>query len=174
MLDDKARREWLETKADWQLQRLGRANIVSGYALMNRPKLLDALSVIPGIEDTPDRNSDIYTERLLSYWTKEIPPALRADFEGEATNKNCNDRVRYKISETDGVIDGVTVHSYGCCITECAANMLAELILGTTPTNAMTEQAWFDFVNIRVPVGRRDCVMVPLWALKEAFNACDA
>jgi NifU-like protein involved in Fe-S cluster formation len=119
--------------------------------------------------------TDLYTERLLSYWNPNLRGFHDQDYTHMAseTSSLCGDEVEFRVTLKDGLLETVDVWARGCCLSECCAAMLAKLARGKPLVwlDTFTDQDWVNHVN--VPVGesrKKSCLMLPLRCLRRAFT----
>jgi nitrogen fixation NifU-like protein len=118
-----------------------------------------------------DRETAIDTI-LDHYENPRHPGALEdATFSGEGVNPGCGDVVRlYVHLSADNVIDGVGFEGHGCTISQAAASLLTEMVLGMPldAALALDESALADALGREVVMSRMPCVSLGLRVLKAA------
>ena len=94
-----------------------------------------------------------------------------ATFSGEGVNPGCGDVVRlYVHLDAGNVIDGVGFEGHGCTISQAAASLLTERLLGMPLDEALAldESALADAMGREVVDSRMPCVSLGLRVLKVA------
>ncbi len=123
-------------------------------------------------------NSNLYTERLMSYWDQNLRGFKHEGYTHQASevSKLCGDEVEFRVILKGGVLEVVDVWARGCCVSECCTTMLAELARGKSLfwLDTFTDQDWARFVTIPISESRKQsCLMLPLRCLRGAFAGRD-
>jgi len=120
-------------------------------------------------------DSKLYTDRLLSYWDRNLSGWKHEGYTHWASEVSqlCGDEVEYRLTIRADVLEVVDFWARGCCISECCAAMLAGLAQGKTVewVRMYTAEDWDQYVNI--PLGesrKRSCMMLALKCLKKAVE----
>lgn len=113
---------------------------------------------------------DMYREHILDHgmnprhWGLLSP----ADVDHEEHNITCGDRLRVTLRvNAQGVITDVGWDGEGCAISQAAASMLGEEILGRTleDVRAITRDEVLDLLGIPLTINRLKCALLSLKTL---------
>ena len=82
---------------------------------------------------------NLYQEILLDHYKHPHHKGLREPFEAEVhhVNPTCGDEVTLRVRVTDGVVEDVSYDSLGCSISQAAASVMTDLVIGKTVDEAM-------------------------------------
>lgn len=94
-----------------------------------------------------------------------------ADFSAEDTNPLCGDEVRLDVRVHDGVISEVGFTGRGCAVSQAAASILTEMVIGmpVDEAKALTRDDMLEELGIPVSPARMKCAMLGLKVLKSGL-----
>ncbi|HET7037744.1 MAG TPA: SUF system NifU family Fe-S cluster assembly protein [Thermomicrobiaceae bacterium] len=122
--------------------------------------------------------ADIYREQILDHsrHPRNFGTLEHADITYEDTNPLCGDRVRIDVKVADGKIADIKFSGRGCAISQAAASMLTELMLGEPleAVRALTAQEMLDELGVPISPARVKCALLGLKVLKSgAYGITD-
>ena len=81
----------------------------------------------------------LYQEIILDHYRNPHHKGLREPFEAEVhhVNPTCGDEVTLRVHVTDGVVADVSYDAVGCSISQAAASVLTDLVIGKSVDEAM-------------------------------------
>jgi nitrogen fixation NifU-like protein len=87
---------------------------------------------------TQDLDS-LYQEILLDHYRNPHHKGLREPFEAEVhhVNPTCGDEVTLRVHLSEGVVQDVSYDALGCSISQAAASVMTDLVIGKTVDEAM-------------------------------------
>lgn len=117
---------------------------------------------------------DMYREHLLDHYHNPRGKGLVEDFDVQAEeyNQTCGDRVIVQLQIQDGVVLAMHFDGHGCAISQAAASLLTESLVGKN----MSEVEALGLKDIEVLLGtsltpmRVRCALLPLSAAKNALK----
>jgi nitrogen fixation NifU-like protein len=82
---------------------------------------------------------NLYQEILLDHYKNPHHKGLREPFEAEVhhVNPTCGDEVTLRVHVTGGVVQDVSYDAVGCSISQAAASVMTDLVIGKTVDEAM-------------------------------------
>jgi nitrogen fixation NifU-like protein len=82
---------------------------------------------------------NLYQEILLDHYKNPHHKGLREPFEAEVhhVNPTCGDEVTLRVHVSDGVVEDVSYDAIGCSISQAAASVMTDLVIGKTVDEAM-------------------------------------
>lgn len=113
---------------------------------------------------------DLYKETILEHnqhphnrGTLENP-----DISFEDSNPLCGDRIRMDLRVVDGVVTDVKFNGKGCAISQAAASMLTDEVMGKSleEIQRIDKQTVLDMLGIPLGPSRIKCALLPLKVLK--------
>lgn len=116
---------------------------------------------------------DMYQENILDHSRHPRHWGLLEDYDHHAADDNplCGDRleVTFKVDEQDRIVD-IGWAGDGCAISQAAASMLGEELIGKTldEVKAYDKQAIFDLIGIPLSMNRIKCALLSLKVVKAA------
>ena len=122
--------------------------------------------------------ADIYREQILDHsrHPRNFGTLENADITYEDTNPLCGDRVRIDVKVADGKIADIKFSGRGCAISQAAASMLTEMMVGE-PLEAvreLTAQELLDELGVPISPARVKCTLLGLKVLKSgAYGITD-
>lgn len=164
--------DWLNTLSDVEVRVVANRWSISDYMTRSIDSLKKVLVELEGLQETPMRREETYTDRLLNYWKPELMHVLyTATHRAGAEGKVCNDIVEMSAIIEAGLFKRLEFFSMGCCISQCSAAMLVEYFRGKTIEEAaqFSEKDMLDLVGIKITKAREGCVLVALDCLR---NLC--
>jgi nitrogen fixation NifU-like protein len=81
----------------------------------------------------------LYQEIILDHYKHPHHAGLRDPFEAEVhhVNPTCGDEVTLRVHVADGVVQDVSYDAVGCSISQAAASVLTDLVIGKSVDEAM-------------------------------------
>ena len=81
----------------------------------------------------------LYQEIILDHYKHPHHQGLREPFEAEVhhVNPTCGDEVTLRVHLADGRVEDVSYDAVGCSISQAAASVLTDLVIGKTVDEAM-------------------------------------
>jgi nitrogen fixation NifU-like protein len=81
----------------------------------------------------------LYQEIILDHYKNPHHKGLREPFEAEVhhVNPTCGDEVTLRVHVADGVIEDVSYDAVGCSISQAAASVMTDLVIGKSVDEAM-------------------------------------
>jgi nitrogen fixation NifU-like protein len=81
----------------------------------------------------------LYQEIILDHYKNPHHKGLREPFEAEVhhVNPTCGDEVTLRVHVSDGVVEDVSYDAVGCSISQAAASVMTDLVIGKTVDEAM-------------------------------------
>jgi nitrogen fixation NifU-like protein len=81
----------------------------------------------------------LYQEIILDHYKNPHHKGLREPFEAEVhhVNPTCGDEVTLRVHVVDGTIEDVSYDAVGCSISQAAASVMTDLVIGKTVDEAM-------------------------------------
>jgi nitrogen fixation NifU-like protein len=81
----------------------------------------------------------LYQEIILDHYKNPHHKGLREPFEAEVhhVNPTCGDEVTLRVHVADGVVQDVSYDAVGCSISQAAASVMTDLVIGKTVEEAM-------------------------------------
>jgi len=94
----------------------------------------------------------MYQEIILDHYKKPHGRGLREPYEAEVhhVNPTCGDEVTLRVHLDDGVVADVSYSSQGCSISQAAASVLFDQVVGQPLSSALeSQQAFVDLMQSR-------------------------
>ncbi len=81
----------------------------------------------------------LYQEIILDHYKHPHHQGLREPFEAEVhhVNPTCGDEVTLRVHLSEGLVQDVSYHALGCSISQAAASVMTDLVIGKTVDEAM-------------------------------------
>ena len=105
---------------------------------------------------TTENLDSLYQEIILDHYKNPLHAGLREPYEAEVhhVNPTCGDEVTLRVHLTgvgdDAVIEDVSYDAEGCSISEAAASVMADLVIGQPVSKAMaTHEAFVELMHGR-------------------------
>jgi nitrogen fixation NifU-like protein len=82
----------------------------------------------------------LYQEIILDHYKRPHHAGLREPYDAEVfhVNPTCGDEIRLRVRVDDGVVDDVSYAAEGCSISQAAASVMADLVIGKKVDEAMS------------------------------------
>jgi nitrogen fixation NifU-like protein len=82
---------------------------------------------------------NLYQEIILDHYKHPHHQGLREPFEAEVhhVNPTCGDEVTLRVHLSEGVVQDVSYAALGCSISQAAASVMTDLVIGKTVDEAM-------------------------------------
>jgi nitrogen fixation NifU-like protein len=87
----------------------------------------------------------LYQEIILDHYRNPHHKGLREPFEAEVhhVNPTCGDEVTLRVHLSEGVVQDVSYDAVGCSISQAAASVMTDLVIGKTVDEAMAVHGEF-------------------------------
>jgi nitrogen fixation NifU-like protein len=74
----------------------------------------------------------LYQEIILDHYKSPHHAGLREPFDAEVfhVNPTCGDEIRLRVRVDDGIVEDVSYAAQGCSISQAAASVMADLVIG--------------------------------------------
>jgi nitrogen fixation protein NifU and related proteins len=112
---------------------------------------------------------EMYRELILDHARNGRNWALleQPDFDHEEHNPLCGDKLHLTLKLEDGIIRSVGWQGSGCAISQAAASMLGEILLGMSMDEAikLDKQVVLDMIGIPLTINRVKCATLSLKTL---------
>ncbi|QZY27595.1 Fe-S cluster assembly sulfur transfer protein SufU [Nocardioides coralli] len=81
----------------------------------------------------------LYQEIILDHYKNPHHKGLREPFEAEVhhVNPTCGDEVTLRVHLSDGTVEDVSYDAIGCSISQAAASVMTDLVIGRSVEDAM-------------------------------------
>lgn len=117
--------------------------------------------------------NSIYADEILDHYKnpRNFGQLPMPDIHVEANNPLCGDRLAMDLSLKDGVVDDVRFSGRGCAISQAAASMLTEEMLGKPLEELVgtTRDDILELLGIEVSYARMKCALLSLGLLRSAL-----
>jgi len=116
----------------------------------------------------------IYHELLTEHYRnpRNKGHLKKPDFSSAQFNPSCGDSVLFEGHIRDGRIEAIAFDGTGCVISQAAASLLSELVIGKTLDEVLKLDTAFMKELVGIPLGpvRLKCALLPLQALQDGLN----
>jgi nitrogen fixation NifU-like protein len=87
----------------------------------------------------------LYQEIILDHYKNPHHAGLREPYEAEVhhVNPTCGDEVTLRVHLADGLVQDVSYDAVGCSISQAAASVMADLVIGKKVDDAVTVHETF-------------------------------
>jgi nitrogen fixation protein NifU and related proteins len=87
----------------------------------------------------------LYQEIILDHYKNPHHAGLREPYEAEVhhVNPTCGDEVTLRVHLTDGLVEDVSYDAIGCSISQAAASVMADLVIGKKVDDAVAVHETF-------------------------------
>jgi nitrogen fixation NifU-like protein len=87
----------------------------------------------------------LYQEIILDHYKNPHHAGLREPYEAEVhhVNPTCGDEVTLRVHLADGLVEDVSYDAVGCSISQAAASVMADLVIGKKVDDAVTVHETF-------------------------------
>jgi nitrogen fixation protein NifU and related proteins len=117
---------------------------------------------------------DLYRDYILEHYKHprnfgELEPH---DLEAHAKNPLCGDEIAVQIQVRDGRISDLRFSGHGCAISQAAASIASEELIGMPVEDvAELDADWLlELLGIPISATRRKCALLNLKVVREAIN----
>lgn len=123
---------------------------------------------------------ELYRDEILDHYERprHYGTLAHADCAHSEVNASCGDRVYFEIqlSPDRRRIADVAFQGRGCIISQAAASMLADAVIGKplAEIEALDQQAMLDMLGVTLTFARRKCALLGLRALKTGLYSLRA
>lgn len=115
---------------------------------------------------------DLYREYILEHYKNPHNFGELRDFDITFQDYNplCGDELGVQIQLVDGKVKQLRFNGHGCAISQAAASMLSDEVIGKTTKELLTldKQFVLDLLGIDISATRMKCAMLALKVLKGA------
>jgi nitrogen fixation NifU-like protein len=82
----------------------------------------------------------LYQEIILDHYKRPHHSGLRQPYDAEVfhVNPTCGDEIRLRVRVQDGVVEDVSYAAQGCSISQAAASVMADLVIGKPVDEAIS------------------------------------
>lgn len=119
-------------------------------------------------------SADIYREQILDLARNPVNHGQLDphDASYEDTNPLCGDRVRIDLRIADGAIEDIAFSGRGCAISQAAASMLTEMVMGMPMDEAaaLSNDEMLDEIGVEISPARIKCALLGLHVLRIALD----
>jgi nitrogen fixation NifU-like protein len=122
-------------------------------------------------------DDELYREYILDHykhphnWCPPHPELEHADLEAEDLNPLCGDQLKVQLAvDGDGTITDVRFSGHGCAISQAAASMSSDEVIGMPVEDLLKLDRSFvlDLLGISISATRMKCALLSLKVLKAA------
>jgi nitrogen fixation NifU-like protein len=95
-------------------------------------------------QPTPDLDA-LYQEIILDHYKNPHHQGLRDEYEAEVhhVNPTCGDEITLRVHLHDGAVEDVSYDALGCSISQAAASVMTDLVIGKSVDEALAVQEEF-------------------------------
>jgi nitrogen fixation NifU-like protein len=82
----------------------------------------------------------LYQEIIIDHYKRPHHAGLREPYDAEVfhVNPTCGDEIRLRVRVSDGVVEDVSYAAEGCSISQAAASVMADLVIGKPVDEAIS------------------------------------
>ncbi len=117
---------------------------------------------------------DLYRDQILEHYKRphNFGELELRDLEGHASNPLCGDELGVHIRVADGRIAALRFHGHGCAISQAAASIASDALIGMSLEQvAQLDADWaIERLGIRVSRTRRRCALLNLKVVRGAVT----
>ena len=116
---------------------------------------------------------DLYAQNILDRYKEPFykDKEVKNDIKGKEVNRTCGDKLEIKLELDGGKIKSYSFTGVGCAISQAAADILGDLIIGQTLKDIlnMSKEELFEALGIEISLRRSKCALLCLVAIKNAI-----
>lgn len=116
---------------------------------------------------------DIYREHILDHYQNPRHHGVlkKPTHKAEGANPLCGDELTLTVRLAKGKITDIGFTGHGCSISQAAASMVAESVIGKTPAavEKMDKDTVYELLGIPLSPTRLKCALLSLATLKSAL-----
>ncbi len=116
---------------------------------------------------------DAYMENILDHWRNPRNSGIlkNPDISFLDTNPLCGDEIKIYLKVKDGKVEDVRFTGRGCCISQAAADLLSNHILGKSleEIKKIKNNEMINMLGIEIGPVRIKCALLGLFALKKGI-----
>ena len=117
---------------------------------------------------------DIYAQNILDRYKEPFykDKKVRSDISGKQVNHSCGDQLEVQLELEDSRIKAYSFTGVGCAISQAAADILGDLIIGQTVNQVleMTKDDLLEALGIEISERRMKCALLAINALQNAIK----
>ncbi len=117
---------------------------------------------------------DLYRDQILEHYKRphNFGELKLPDLEAHETNPLCGDELGVHIRVADGAIAQLRFHGHGCAISQAAASIASDALIGMSLEQvARLDADWaVDLLGVRVSPTRRRCALLHLKVVRGAVR----
>jgi nitrogen fixation NifU-like protein len=122
----------------------------------------------------PAAMDDLYRDYILEHYKRprnfgELEPH---DLEAHEHNPLCGDEMGVHVRVRDNRIEDLRFHGHGCAISQAAASIASEQLIGMPVEDVVTlDGEWMiDLLGIPISAARRKCALLNLMVMRAAIT----
>ena len=116
---------------------------------------------------------DLYAQNILDRYKEPYykDRKIDANSEHEEVNHSCGDKITSKIEIRNSKIEAYSFEGVGCAISQAAADILGDMIIGMDMDDALkiSKEEFFKALGIEISLRRSKCALIGIVAVKNAI-----
>ncbi len=117
---------------------------------------------------------DIYAQNILDRYKEPFykDKPVKSDISGKQVNHSCGDNIEVQIELKDDKIENYSFSGVGCAISQAAADILGDLIIGQSLSEILTMKSdeLIETLGIEISERRMKCALLALTAIKNTIK----
>lgn len=117
---------------------------------------------------------DIYTENILDHYKHPLHKGhlTRSTHRASEHNVSCGDKLEFELYVKNGKIQDIAFDGSGCAISQAAASMLTDKIIGKAlvEIKKISNEDIYKMLGVPIGPGRVKCALLAISALRSATN----